>query len=78
MPASFTLTPAYGRDYKSAKEVRADLNAGKDFQVQPSGQYCSLRDFPAGTQLICRYRGLRQLCVVKVTEVEGKRHAAAA
>ena len=78
MPATFTLIPAYGRDYKSAKEVRADLNAGKDFQLQPSGQHCSLRDFPAGTQLICRYRSLRQLCVVKVTEIEGACHAAAA
>jgi len=28
---SFTLTPAYGRDYKSRKAVEADLLAGKDF-----------------------------------------------
>jgi len=28
-----TLTPAYGRDYKSKKEVQADLDAGKDFLV---------------------------------------------
>jgi hypothetical protein len=26
-----TLTPAYGRDYKSKKELLADLNSGKDF-----------------------------------------------
>jgi len=26
-----TLTPAYGRDYKSQKEVLADFNGGKDF-----------------------------------------------
>ena len=75
---TFSLTPAYGRDYKSAAEVRKALNEGKDFQLQPSSQYCSLRDFPPGTQLLCRYRGLRQVCAVKVTEVEGKRHAAAA
>ena len=28
-----TLVPAYGRDYKSAKEVKADWDAGKDFQI---------------------------------------------
>jgi hypothetical protein len=28
---SFTLTPAYGRDYTTRKEVEADLLAGKDF-----------------------------------------------
>lgn len=27
----FTLTPAYGRDYKSKAEIIADLNNGKDF-----------------------------------------------
>ncbi len=27
----FTLTPAYGRDYKSKKAVIADFNADKDF-----------------------------------------------
>jgi hypothetical protein len=29
----FTLTPAYGRDYKSKAEILADINAGKDFQA---------------------------------------------
>lgn len=28
-----TLKPAYGRDYKSAKAVRADWEVGKDFIV---------------------------------------------
>ena len=28
-----TLTPAYGRDYKSAKAAKADYDAGKDFIV---------------------------------------------
>ncbi len=26
-----TLTPAYGRDYRSAKAVKADFDANKDF-----------------------------------------------
>lgn len=28
-----TLTPAYGRDYKSQKEVQADFDADKDFII---------------------------------------------
>ena len=28
-----TVVPAYGRDYKSKKEVLADWNANKDFQI---------------------------------------------
>jgi len=30
---STTLIPAYGRDYKSAKAVKADWNAEKDFII---------------------------------------------
>lgn len=29
-----TLTPAYGRDYKSAKAAKEDFNADKDFIVR--------------------------------------------
>ena len=29
-----TLSPAYGRDYTSAKAVKADWNANKDFVIQ--------------------------------------------
>ena len=68
MPSYFpqTLVPAYGRDYKSSKEVKADLLAGKDFRAEPSGQMCSIRDLPAGTEVIIRYRSLRQVMVFKV------------
>lgn len=34
-----TLTPAYGRDYKSAKAVQADIGADKDFVEAMSGSY---------------------------------------
>ena len=27
----YSLTPAYGRDYKTAKEAKEAFNAGKDF-----------------------------------------------
>ena len=40
----FHLMPAYGRDYKNQKEVRADWVAGKDFVLSTTGQYCSARD----------------------------------
>ena len=65
------LSPAYGRDYKSAKEVKADLLSEKDFRIESigpnAGRYCSLRDFPVGQVLNVRYRGLRQVLVVTVT-----------
>ena len=65
------LSPAYGRDYKSAKEVKADLIKGRDFRIESAGpnagRYCSLRDFPVGQVLNIRYRGLRQVLPVTVT-----------
>ena len=65
------LIPAYGRDYKSAKEVKAALFSGKDFRIESigpnAGRYCSLRDFPVGQVLNVRYRSLRQVLVVTVT-----------
>lgn len=33
-----TLTPAYGRDYKSKAEVIADFNANKDFVANDMGR----------------------------------------
>jgi len=32
-----TLTPAYGRDYKSKKAIQADLDADKDFIIADFG-----------------------------------------
>jgi hypothetical protein len=68
-----TLTPAYGRDYKSKKEVMEAWTSGKDFViadvVHPDcGRYCSIRDFEnkTGTVLNIRYKKLTQVCVVKV------------
>lgn len=29
-----TVTPAYGRDYKSSRDALADWHAGKDFEIQ--------------------------------------------
>jgi len=64
-----TLVPAYGRDYKSAKECKADFIGGRDFQIrdfQYGDCYTSVRDFAAGVRVNIRYKNLTQVCVVKV------------
>ena len=62
------LTPAYGRDYKSAKDAVADFNAGKDFVVNSvsfSG-YASKSDFAVGSHLTLRYGKNRKVTAVTV------------
>ena len=70
MTRYLTLIPAYGRDYKSKKEVMADWNAGKDFVIASygpsSGRYINKEDAPPGATLNIRYKRLTQICVVKV------------
>lgn len=60
-----TLTPAYGKDYKSKAEALADLALGKDFKVidivNPSGTYCSIRDLKPGEEVKIRYDKLRKV-----------------
>lgn len=67
-----TVTPAYGRDYKSGKEAKEAWLAGKDFVYQAppfdpdSGRYCSVRDFDAKTTTVnIRYKRMQQVAVVK-------------
>lgn len=67
-----TLVPAYGRDYKAARDVKTDFYAGKDFLISDfshpyDGKATSLRDMSEGTVNI-RYGKLRKvcLCLVKV------------
>jgi hypothetical protein len=56
-----TLTPAYGRDYKSQKEVKADWKNGKDFIIADivhpySGKPCSIRDVDSlGGKVMIRF-----------------------
>ncbi len=55
-----TLTPAYGRDYRTATQVIEDFYKGKDFVFNNianryHGSYCSCRDFQGGTILNFRY-----------------------
>ncbi len=68
-----TLTPAYGRDYKSKRAVEADLAAGKDFIVNDimspwDGKPANARSLrEAGiVRVNVRYSQLRKVCVVRV------------
>lgn len=48
--------PAYGRDYKNQREVRADWNAGKDFQDAATRQYLNKQDAQnLGLKVVIRY-----------------------
>lgn len=65
-----TLTPAHGRDYKSALEVKSDFHARKDFLIADishpyDGKPMNINDCSPGTVNI-RYGKLRKICVVKV------------
>ena len=61
-----TLLPATGRDYKSAKDAKADYLAGKDFIIADAfsggrpGQHCSGQDF-AGQTVTLRFKALRNI-----------------
>jgi len=44
----YVVVPAYGRDYATLDEVKADWEAGKDFKIRSidrnDGRYMSIRD----------------------------------
>ena len=54
-----TVSGAYGRDYGSLAAMKADWDAGKDFQIRsvdgPIGAYCSKRDMQ-GKEVWGRYK----------------------
>ena len=62
------VKPAYGRDYKSQKEVKAAWAEGKDFVITDimhpnSGAYVNKNDAPKG-KICIRYKQLRNVCVI--------------
>lgn len=66
-----TLTPAYGRDYTSAKAAEADYLKGRDFVLNDAfspwdGKPCSCRDFP-GQEVKIRYNRRRNTVLVTYT-----------
>ena len=63
-----TISGAYGKDYKNAKDAKADFLAGKDFVIRSivhgAGMYVSKRDLPAGTMVTIRYdKDRKAVCV---------------
>ena len=64
--AWLTVTPAYGRDYTNQAQVRADWEAGKDFQDTATGQYLSIRDAQKDPDMHVhvRYAKLRKITQV--------------
>lgn len=68
LPNYLELVPAYGRDYKSAKDVKADFLAGKDFALPFAfgGRYCSVRDFAKGQAVLLRFAKLTKVAPCKV------------
>jgi hypothetical protein len=65
-----TAVPAYGRDYTSAKAVKADWAAGRDFQIQDmssrwDGAYVNKGDKPADVTLSVRYAKLTKVVMIK-------------
>lgn len=69
-----TLVPSYGRDYKSAKEVQAAWDAGKDFTIQSIGHPDDGRQINKGDAereggtFNIRYKGLQNIKVIKVAK----------
>ena len=69
-----TLTPAYGRDYKSKSAFEADLNAGKDFlgeefdwpRPRPINEAQLLGEGIRRVQI--RYKRLTKTAEIEVTE----------
>lgn len=65
-----TLTPAYGRDYKSRKAVVEGLNKPEDFSAihYARGEtYCSVKDLANGTWNV-RYAKLGKVALINVSE----------
>ena len=66
-----TLVPAYGRDYKSKKEVLAAFDANKDFMLQSFDRQGltskqELAKLNPGAACNIRYKRLTQIVVTKV------------
>jgi hypothetical protein len=62
-----SAVPAYGRDYKSGKEVQEAWDVGQDFLIQDimlSG-YINKDDKPADMVLNIRYKKLTMVKVIK-------------
>jgi hypothetical protein len=70
--ASFTLLPAYGRDYKNKTDARSDFESGKDFQDSSYGAtrpYINAEQIPDGASVKIRFlRATREFSFEKGTK----------
>ncbi len=69
--STITVSPAYGRDYKTAKAAKADFLAGKDFYGHffdgiAHFKPCGVQDFVPGIDVIIRYCRDRKVTKVRV------------
>jgi hypothetical protein len=65
-----TLSPAFGVDYKSKKEVIAALEAGKDFLCNPHGSYINLEGVAQASMknVSVRYKKMGSVFIFNVEE----------
>lgn len=63
--AHITVTPAYGRDYKSKAAILADWNADMDFTLQPDGCYINRPQVESG-EVNVRYSRMTKVAVLFV------------
>lgn len=72
--ANFVLVPAYGRDYKSKKDVNRSFAEGKDWQCQPQGSYVGLEELRrmGETTVQVRYGKLQKVAILDVGKGECK------
>lgn len=66
-----TLTPSYGRDYKSKAEVQDAWDSGKDFTIADvmhpdSGRQMNRAQARAGTTVNIRYKRMTAIHVIKI------------
>lgn len=70
-PSSITVSPAYGRDYKSSSDAVKAWQDGVDFLLEtisglPAGRYCSTRDFTEpGTEIRIRYNRKQDVTLIQ-------------
>ena len=63
-----SATPAFGRDYKTKKQVQEAWNAGHDFILRgciDDGRYINIHDLQAHETLNIRYKNLTEVCVIR-------------
>lgn len=65
-------TPSYGRDYTTAKAVKDDFLAGKDFTLASTGQQFTIRDLAPGTTVLLRYKRKTGVTPFKLTHTMAK------